>query len=114
MKRVLVLVLLALTACGQKPGPAGIAGERGADGAPGKDAELPAYTVMSIVDPCEDATGVIDEVLLKLANGQVLVSFSDNSSGKNTRFSLLPPGTYKTTDGSDCVFSLSADGSINY
>jgi hypothetical protein len=75
---------------------------------------MSAYAVVAIEDPCGDAPGIYDEVLLKLASGQVLASFSDNSSGKNTRFALLPPGSYVTTDGSSCHFTLNVDGSLSY
>lgn len=113
-----ILCLISLAACGRKPGPvgpAGIQGERGeagADGANGLDASLPPYAVVSIEDPCGDAPGIIDEVLLKLANGQFLVSFSENVSGKNTRFAILPPATYVTTDGSGCTFTITSDGQV--
>lgn len=114
----LALIALALTGCGRRDGavgpagPAGPQGERGErgdtglPGADGADAALSAYTIVAIEDPCGDAPGIVDEVLLKLANGQTLVSFSDNSSGKNTRFALLGPGSYQTTDGSNCTFTI--------
>lgn len=127
MRNITFLLCLFLVGCG-KPGPQGTpgtvgaqgpqgvrgeTGAAGADGVNGLDAALPPYSVVSILDPCGDAPGIVDEVLLKLANGQVLVSFSDNSSGKNTRFSILSPGTFITTDGSSCVFTLDAHGDIH-
>lgn len=104
-------ILFILCACG-KQGPAGAAGADGKAGADGVNAATSAYTISSIADPCGDAPGIIDEVLLILANGQVLVSFSDNTNGKNTRFSILPPGRYTTTDGSNCTFTISAGGQV--
>lgn len=74
--------------------------------------QVNALDIVEIVDPCGDAPNIIDEVLIKLQNGQVLVSVSDSASGKNTRLSILPPGKYQTTDGSGCVFKLQEDGSI--
>lgn len=68
--------------------------------------------ISELVDPCGDAAGIHDEVLLRLANGQLLASFSDNANGLNTRFSLIGPGSYQTTDGSGCNFTINADGSI--
>lgn len=64
------------------------------------------FTPVAIFNPCGNAPGVQDEVLLKLADGSILASFSDNSNGKNTRFGLLGNGTYTTTDGDNCVFTL--------
>lgn len=63
--------------------------------------------IVEILDPCGDSANVYDEVLLKLKNGQVLASFSANSSGLNTRFSLLVFDVlYGTTDGTGCQFKI--------
>lgn len=88
-------------------------GTPGADGAPGASAPPTAYTPVGIVDPCGDAPGIYDEVFLRLANGTLLASFSDNASGKNTRFSVITVGNYVTTDGSNCYFSVDSNGNIN-
>lgn len=64
-------------------------------------------SIVAVLDPCGDTAGVVDEVLLKLSNGQVLASFSDKANGKNTRFSILSENvTYQTTDGSNCTFKI--------
>lgn len=100
------------------PGPAGspgLDGEDGTDGtngADGRDATLSPYTPVGLFNPCGDAAGVADEILIQLANGQIVVSYSDTSTGKNTRFAVLEPGHYKTTDGDRCYFTVNADGSI--
>lgn len=71
------------------------------------------FSNTELLDPCGDAPGVVDEVLIRLADGRVLSSFSANAAGDYTRFALLPvPGTYMTTDGSNCQFSLSAEGRL--
>lgn len=70
----------------------------------------------SLVDPCGNAPTVFDEVFIKVyrpsTNSFTLVaSFSENSNGKNTRFSVLPVGgPYVTTDGDNCQFSVAQDG----
>lgn len=69
-----------------------------------------SLTIVEIVDPCNDAANIIDEVLLVLSNGQVLASMSDAASGQNTRLVVVPPGTYNTTDGSACQFTVTAAG----
>lgn len=85
----------------------------GENGANGEDAPVPApYTPVSVIDPCGDKSGVFDEILLRLSNNQILASFSDNANGQNTRFSLLIPGSYMTTDGSHCYFSVDNNGNI--
>lgn len=65
--------------------------------------------IVDIVDPC-GKTGNFDEILLKLSTGKYLASFSENSSGKNTRFTVLTDGNYSTTDGSSCAFTVSNNG----
>ena len=70
--------------------------------------------VAQIIDPCGNAPAVVDEVLLKLTDGSLLASFSDNSSGKNTRFAVVPAGNYVTTDGSSCMFHVSSSGAVTW
>lgn len=100
MKR-LTLVLLLLTGCGeltlvhQLPAPVQQA------------IVSNGWTIIEIVDPCGDAAGIFDEVFLRLSNGTLIASFSDSASGNNTRFSVIVDGVnYKTTDGSNCYFSV--------
>lgn len=98
-------------------GPIGPEGPQGDPGADGEDGATPAaspYEVTQVIDPCGDASGIYDEVILKMANGTLIGSFSDNSEGRNTRLSLLTPGSYVTTDGSNCHFSVSVNGSITW
>jgi hypothetical protein len=75
-------------------------------------ATLQGYTgIVSIVDPCGTKPGYYNEVLLKLSNGQLLSSFSDNANGLNTHFAVLPDGNYATTDGTNCQFTV-LNGSV--
>ena len=95
-------------------GTNGVDGQNGTDGTNGTNgtnAPVSQFSVVSVIDPCGDKPNVTDEVMLKLGNGSILASFSDNSNGKNTRFSLLTPGSYITTDGSKCFFTI--DSSMN-
>lgn len=82
------------------------------NGTDGQDAPPTSFTPTGLIDPCGDAPGRYDEVFIKLANGSLVASFSDNMSGQNTRFSVLTAGTYQTTDGDNCVFTLDASGNI--
>lgn len=87
-------------------------GQNGSNGQNGLDAPPTPFSPTGLVEPCGDAPGVFDEVFIRLANGSIVASFSDNISGYNTRFSLLTPGTYQTTDGDNCIFSLDNNGNI--
>ena len=98
--------------CNGLNGSNGQDGQDGQNGSDGADAPPTPFTPVGIVDPCGDAPGVYDEVFVKLQNGTLLASFSENANGKNTRFSVLTPGTYVTTDGDNCVFTVTAGGSI--
>lgn len=75
-------------------------------------AVLQGYTnIVAIIDPC-GAQGTYNEVFLKLSNGKFLSSFSENDNGKNTRFAILTDGSFKTTDGTNCYFTVSGGGTI--
>lgn len=67
------------------------------------------YNIVSIKDPCGNSPLVLDEVFLVLGTGEILSSFSDKASGENTRFSLMSPGSYVTTDNSKCYFTVVPD-----
>lgn len=89
-----------------KDGEKGEKGDQGERGAPGLSANI-TYSIVEIIDPCgrQHPQG-LDEVILKLGNGTYLASVSDSHNGTNTRFSILSPGTYQTTDGTRCTFTL--------
>jgi len=95
-------------------GEQGVAGEQGETGEDGTDGTNgtnglnadTTYSIVSIVDPCGDTPGVYDEVILKLGNGTYISSFSDNVQGYNTRLGILTHGTFMTTDGTSCVFTI--------
>jgi septation ring formation regulator EzrA len=70
--------------------------------------------ITQVVDPCGDTPNKYDEVIFKMSNGTYVASFSDNVSGLNTRFSVLPVGNYQTTDGTNCRFSVNANGTLTW
>jgi len=78
----------------------------------GDDAPVVPLSLTEILDPCGPQT-TYDEVLLRLANGTILASFSQNVNGLNTRFVVIPPGTYQTSDGTNCIFTINPDGSLS-
>lgn len=78
-------------------------GQNGLDG---------AHAVLEIIDPC-NKQGAFDEVLLRLSNGALLAYFTQGSF--NTSFlTLLTPGQYQTTDGTNCHFTVNSDLSVSF
>lgn len=74
----------------------------------GENAAPTAYTVVEHVDVCGKQSS-FDEILLRLANGQIIAHFS---SGSNQFLSLLPSGNYRTTDGTNCDFAVDVNLNI--
>ncbi len=72
----------------------------------GQNAVLPDYTPVEPILACGDNVAY-KEVLLRLQNGQVLGSFSNDTGGTMTRLAFIPDGNYMNTDNSGCTFSLS-------
>jgi len=70
------------------------------------------YTPTGVITPCGPNSSPYKEVLLLLQDGSLLSSFSDTASGSNTRFALLPDGSYEDTDASHCAFTISTSGKI--
>lgn len=95
-------------------GDKGEKGNKGDQGNTGASAPISPYEVTQIIDPCGDAPGIFDEVFLKMANGTLIASFSDNANGNNTRLSILTPGSYVTTDGSNCHIVVHSDGTVTW
>lgn len=106
------LNIRSMDICNGSDGQQGSQGEQGQQGQQGQQGEqgpVSEFTPVEIVDPCGDKPDIYDEVFLRLFNGQLLWSLSDNQNGLNTRFSLAVPGSWKTTDGSHCFFSIDND-----
>jgi hypothetical protein len=81
----------------------------GQNGQNGQNAPATAYTPVEPILACGNTVSY-KEVLLRLSNGQVLGSFSNNVGGDMTRLSFLPDGTFMNTDNSGCTFSLATSG----
>lgn len=93
-------------------GKDGVNGKDGEDGEDGADAPTSPFTIVGILNPCGDASGIYDEIFLKLENGTIVSSFSDSASGQNTRFVVMVPGTYVTSDGDHCYFTITSTNQI--
>lgn len=81
-------------------------GEKGEDGL---NAPPTAFTVVELIDPCGDNPDHFDEVLFRLANGQLIAHFSQNSLQFLT---VIGPGNYRTTDAQSCHFTVTSDLSV--
>lgn len=141
MKHLLLIPALLLSACGPQvnydrpfliQGPAGQDGKsctvatvtngalitcpdgtasvvlNGQNGTDGQNAPPTAYSVVEVIDPC-GKQAAFDEVLLKLANGQIMAHFA---SGAQQFLALIGPGSYSTTDGTHCYFTITNEGTV--
>lgn len=66
--------------------------------------------VVQLIDPCGDSIGQFDEILLKLSDGTIIAYFEHGSK----RFlTVVSDGNYRTTDASNCAFSVS-NGEVSW
>lgn len=77
----------------------------GPQGEPGQDAPPTPFTVVELIDPCGQEA-VFDEVLLRMADGSLMAHYS---AGGNQFLTLVPPGSYATTDGTGCTFIVTSE-----
>jgi len=68
------------------------------------------HSIVALIDPCGDGAG-FDEILLKLQNGTLIAYFE---SGSNRHLSVLPAGSYRTTDAQNCNFTVSSSGVVSW
>jgi hypothetical protein len=79
------------------------------NGAQGDDAPPTQYSIVETLDPCgKEAT--FDEVLFRMANGDIMVFFAGNGGF----LTLLPSGNFVTTDGTSCNFIVNSDMSVSW
>ncbi len=82
-------------------------GQKGKDG---KDAPDSAYQITETIDPCGKQSSY-DEVILRLANKQLLAHFS---TGDKQFLVLIGSGNYVTTDGTNCAFTVHENMSVTW
>lgn len=74
-------------------------------------AQLEGYeNIVEVIDFCGDARG-FDEVGLRTSSNKILVYFEN---GGNRFLSVLTPGSYRTTDGSNCNFRVHGNMSVTW
>lgn len=84
------------------------------NGAPGVAATPPVFTPVIVITPCGPNSSTYKEVLLGLQGGSIFAEFTGNASDATTvRNTLIPDGGYWNTDSSQCLFSVSTNGSGN-
>lgn len=134
-KYLILLSFLALSYCSPRQGPPGpqgeqgevgpegpqgpqgeqgLKGEDGTDGIDGKDGEQgppgPQGPVTKIslypVTPCRETADDYDYPEVLMCINDKLFAVFDSSSKGEVRYVLVPPGTYRTTDGRDCKFRV--------
>lgn len=91
-------------------GDTGEKGETGATGANGQDATPSPYTITETIDPC-GPEAAFDEILFRLANGELIAHFSH---GSRQFLTSIPPGAYTTTDGTNCHFTVNSDMEVSW
>lgn len=99
-------------------GPQGEQGQTGAtaqgpQGLQGPAGSPTAYDIVQLIYPCGNNVAY-KEVLLRLENGTILASFSDNENGKDTRLAVIVPGSYVDTDDSNCHFNVDNNGNVTW
>jgi hypothetical protein len=82
-------------------GEQGVAGEKGDQGENGQDA------IIEVIDPCGDKNNSVDEVLFRLATGEIAAWYKDVGLvvlEKNVK--------YVTTDSQACKFKINNNGQV--
>jgi len=65
--------------------------------------------VIGVIDPCgAQATNGFDEILLRLHSGELFANYYD-AARKRSGLVLIHPGSYITTDGTGCEFTVTQD-----
>lgn len=80
-------------------------GNDGINGEDGQDLEPGVYDVVEIISLCGPQSG-FSEVILRLANGDLLAHYSQ---GSKQFLTLLSPGSFVSTDGFACSFTVTEE-----
>lgn len=115
MKYALIVFLLLTSSCGSDAqivqGPAGASGTSGTSPSPQPTVSPDPFAVVAEIYPCNN-TGPNDEVIFQLANGQLIASLSHIFTG--SELTPLAPGSYYTSDGEHCHFTVNANGAVTW
>ena len=113
MKKVFILASLLLTSCFNEQVTRTIKGEKGDAGAAGAigpvgPSGLPG---VNVVNPC-DTKSLFEEVLLVTPDG--IVALYNNEDTGLSYLTVLPPGEYKTSDSTDCIYTVEPDITVSW
>jgi len=67
-----------------------------------------AYSVVALINPC-NSTNPFTEELLRLGNGELMAHYSN---GSEQFLTLIPSGTYYTTDSNRCMFTVDINNNV--
>jgi len=102
-------------------GSDGVDGQDGEDGQDGATGPVgPAGPVgptgpaalQEVINPCGE-NGLYEEVLLRFSTGQLMALYYDAGNQKSF-LTELSPGSYVTTDGFSCLFTVHGDLSVTW
>jgi hypothetical protein len=97
-------VQYSMDVCNGIKGDIGGIGPVGNTGPAGATAPISAFTPVDVITPCGASSAHYKEVLLGLANGDILSEFTGNGGIANV---FIPDGSYYDTDTSSCNFTVS-------
>jgi hypothetical protein len=104
-------------------GTNGVDGKDGVNGIDGTNAPPTMFTPVGLVQPCAadpmnptaaELNDVNLEVFIRLSNGLLVGSFSDTAAGANTRFEVIPPGTWASTGHTACNFTVDSNNVVTH
>jgi len=90
------------------PGEEGAEGEQGPEGGQGVRGEQGESPIIEIIDPCGKESSY-DEVLFRLSDDLIYAVYSDK---EKVHLVELIPGTYTTTDSTNCKFTVTEDNDV--
>lgn len=86
----------------------GAPGAVGPQGPVGPAAPATPFTIVQAITPCPNLPGAHAEVILVMQNRQLLASVSNSDTLSNTRLAFISVGSWRTTDGRNCNFTVTA------
>jgi hypothetical protein len=104
-------ILGSYTVCDGEQGATGPQGPQGPQGDAGTPAANNPLATVILISPCNTPNtpdaGNNNEVFLGLADGALIAVWSDGQ--QNTHLDNTPNGTYRTTDNTNCVFTVTGN-----
>lgn len=112
MKVLLAIMIVLLAGCAKKEGAQASGGSAPAaqpQSITGTATCPPEFQSAQFIIPCKTTVSGMPQILAK--NGANV--FAVTKMGSNVSYTLLAPGSYVSTDGRSCNFTVNSDGSIS-